>query len=136
MTEPQQPLKGLSNNEVLESRTKHGSNSIEHQGKSNFYTSLIEMIKEPMFLLLLTATSIYFITGDFGNGIFMAVAIVLVSTISLYQESKSRNAIEALKKLSQPKSKVIRNSEIMEIPSEEIVLGDYHSNGRRHLYPS
>ncbi|PIF63479.1 cation-translocating P-type ATPase [Flavobacterium sp. 11] len=124
MKEPQQQIKGLSNDEVLQSRAKHGANSIAHQDKNNFFTSLIEMVKEPMFLLLLTATSIYFITGDFGNGIFMAVAIVMVSTISLYQESKSRNAIEALKKLSQPKSKVIRNSEIIEIPSEEIVLGD------------
>jgi Ca2+-transporting ATPase len=125
MTEPKQSLNGLSDNEVLESRTNHGSNTIEHQHKNNFYTSLIGMIKEPMFLLLLTATSIYFITGDFGNGFFMAVAIILVSTISLYQESKSRNAIEALKKLSQPKSKVIRNSQIIEIPNEEIVMGDF-----------
>ena len=125
MKEPQQQIKGLSNDEVLQSRAKHGANSIAHQDKNNFFTSLIEMVKEPMFLLLLTATSIYFITGDFGNGIFMAIAIVMVSTISLYQESKSRNAIEALKKLSQPKSKVIRNSEIIEIPSEEIVLGDF-----------
>ncbi|MES2576175.1 MAG: cation-translocating P-type ATPase [Bacteroidota bacterium] len=125
MKEPQQQIKGLSNDEVLQSRAKHGTNSIAHQDKNNFFTSLIEMVKEPMFLLLLTATSIYFITGDFGNGIFMAIAIVMVSTISLYQESKSRNAIEALKKLSQPKSKVIRNSEIIEIPSEEIVLGDF-----------
>ncbi len=125
MTEPQQQIKGLSNDEVLRSRTKNGVNSIVHQDNNNFFTSLIEMVKEPMFLLLLTATSIYFIIGDFGNGIFMAVAIILVSTISLYQESKSRNAIEALKKLSQPKSKVIRNSEIIEIPSEEIVLGDF-----------
>ena len=82
------------------------------------------MVKEPMFLLLLTATSIYFITGDYGNGIFMSAAILLVSTISLYQESKSRSAINALKKLSQPKSKVIRNGETIEIPSEEIVVGD------------
>ena len=82
------------------------------------------MVIEPMFLLLLTATSIYFITGDYGNGIFMSAAIVLVSAISLYQESKSRTAIEALKKLSQPKSKVIRNGEIVEIPSEEIVIDD------------
>lgn len=124
MTEPQQHLKGLSNDEVLQSRAKFGSNCIDNQDKNNFFTSLIEMVKEPMFLLLLTATSIYFITGDFGNGIFMAVAIAIVSTISLYQESKSRNAIEALKKLSQPKSKVIRNSEIIEIQSEEIVIGD------------
>lgn len=118
-------LRGLSDREIHESRKKNGYNSLNHQDKNGFLHSLIEMIIEPMFLLLLTATSVYFITGEYGNGIFMTAAIILVSTISLYQESKSRNAIESLKKLLQPKSKVIRNGEIMEIPSEEIVLGDY-----------
>ncbi len=117
-------LRGLSNNEVILSRKKHGSNSLKHQDKNNFLTSLIEMVKEPMFLLLATATSVYFITGKYGDGIFMLAAIMLVSTISLYQEFRSRNAIEALKKLLQPKSKVIRNGEIIEIPSEEIVVDD------------
>ena len=124
MTKTQQELKGLSDEEVLLSRTKFGSNSIVTQDKNQFLKSLFDMVLEPMFLLLLTATSIYFITGDYGNGIFMILAIVLISTISLYQESKSRTAIKALKKLSQPKSKVIRNSEITEVPSEEIVVGD------------
>lgn len=124
MENSNQSLKGLSNEEVIQSRKKNGANSLEHQDKNHFLASLLEMVKEPMFLLLLTATSIYFITGDYGDGIFMAVAIILVSTISLYQESRSRNAIELLKKLSQPKSKVIRNGEIIEIPSEEIVVGD------------
>ena len=125
MTEQNQQIQGLSAAEVMQSRTQNGSNSLDHQKKNNFLSSVIEMVKEPMFLLLLTATSIYFITGEYGNGIFMAVAIALVSTISLYQESKSRNAIEALEKLTQPKSKVIRNGAVLEIPSEEIVLGDY-----------
>lgn len=125
MTEQNQQIQGLSAAEVMQSRTQNGSNSLDHQKKNNFLSSVIEMVKEPMFLLLLTATSIYFITGEYGNGIFMAVAIALVSTISLYQESKSRNAIEALEKLTQPKSKVIRNGAVVEIPSEEIVLGDY-----------
>ena len=124
MIETHQQLKGLSHEEVLLSRTKFGSNVIVNTEKNQFLKSIFEMVKEPMFLLLLTATSIYFITGDYGNGIFMSAAIVLVSTISLYQESKSRTAIEALKKLSQPKSKVIRNGQITEILSEEIVLGD------------
>ncbi|MDD5152300.1 MAG: cation-translocating P-type ATPase [Flavobacterium sp.] len=124
MEKQNHPLKGLSKEEVIQSRQKHGSNSLEHQYKNGFLLSLFEMIKEPMFLLLLLATSVYFITGEFGNGIFMLVAIFLVSTISLYQESRSRNAIETLKKLVQPKSKVIRDGEILEIPSEEIVLGD------------
>ena len=124
MTEATTDLKGLSNQEVLLSRTQFGSNSTIQQKKNIFLNSVFEMVKEPMFLLLLTATSIYFITGDYGNGIFMTVAILLVSTISLYQESKSRSAINDLKKLSQPKSKVIRNGETIEIASDEIVIGD------------
>ncbi len=118
-------FKGLSSDEVIRSRKKHGNNSLEHKDKNGFLESLIEMLKEPMFLLLLTATGVYFVTGKYGDGLFMLAAILLVSTISLYQESKSRNAIESLKKLLQPKSKVIRNGEIIEITSEEIVLGDF-----------
>lgn len=124
MEQSKRPFEGLSDEEVIQSRKKNGANSLEHNNKNHFLVSLTEMVKEPMFLLLLTATSIYFITGDYGDGIFMAIAIVLVSAISLYQESRSRNAIELLKKLSQPKSKVIRDGKIIEIPSEEIVLGD------------
>jgi Ca2+-transporting ATPase len=124
MVKPNLPLTGLTNEEVAQSRAKNGFNSLDHQNKNNFLSSLIEMIKEPMFLLLVTATTIYFVTGNYGDGIFMGAAIVMVAMISLYQESKSRNAIEALKKLSQPKSKVIRNGKITEIPSPEIVLGD------------
>lgn len=124
MSAPNPVLSGLSDSEVLQSRTQNGTNSLEHQEKNHLLHSLLEMIKEPMFLLLVAATTIYFISGDYGDGIFMACAIVLVSAISLYQESKSRNAIDALKKLSQPKSKVLRNGALIEILSEEIVLGD------------
>jgi len=118
-------LRGLSDKEAIQSREKNGYNSLEHQDKNYFLASLIEMVQEPMFLLLVLATSIYFITAKYADGIFMGLAILLVSAISLYQESRSRNAIALLKKLSQPKSKVIRNGEILEIPSEEIVLGDF-----------
>ncbi|HCQ13318.1 cation-translocating P-type ATPase [Flavobacterium sp.] len=125
MTKEQKKITGLSNEEVISSRTKNGSNSLEHQKKNHFLMSLLEMVKEPMFLLLVAAASIYYISGDYGDGIFMTVAIFLVAAISLFQEARSRNAIESLKKLSQPKSKVIRNGELVEIPSEEIVLGDF-----------
>lgn len=124
MTTTNYYISGLNKEEVEQSRLQNGFNSTEHQNKNNLLSSIIEMVKEPMFLLLITAASVYFITADYGNGIFMGIAILLVSTISLYQESKSRNAIEALHKLTQPKSKVIRNGELIEIPSEEIVLGD------------
>lgn len=117
-------FKGLSDEEVLISRKKNGENVLEDTSNKSFLDSLFETIKEPMLLLLLTATTIYFITGDYGDGIFMAIAILLVISISLYQESKSKNAIESLRKLFQPKSKVIRNGGLIEIASEEIVIGD------------
>ena len=125
MIDSKDKISGLSNEEVTSSRTKNGTNSLEHQEKNHFLMSLLEMVKEPMFLLLVAAASIYYISGDYGDGIFMTVAIFLVAAISLFQEARSRNAIDALKKLSQPKSKVIRNNEVIEIPSEEIVLGDF-----------
>ncbi len=124
MENTNQELKGLTKEEVIFSRAKNGSNSMDHQSKNNFIASLIDLIKEPMLLLLLAVTAIYFITGEYSNGIFMTAAIILITAISLYQESKSRNAIEALRKLTQPKSKVIREGTTIEIPSIEIVLGD------------
>ena len=54
----------------------------------------------------------------------MLSAIVIVSAISLYQDSRSRNALAALKLLTQPHSKVIRNSQTIEISSDDIVMGD------------
>jgi hypothetical protein len=75
---------GLTDLEVLESAKKHGSNSIEHTKKNHFLTSLLDIVKEPMFILLFTATSVYFITGDYGDGIFMAIAIVFVIAISVF----------------------------------------------------
>ena len=124
MSDSKKNIPGLSDLEVLESAKKFGTNSIEHQKKNHFLNAILDIVKEPMFLLLFTATSIYFITGDYGDGIFMAFAIVFVMTISVFQESRSRNAIEALKKLSQPQCKVIRNGVTIEIPTEEIVIGD------------
>jgi Ca2+-transporting ATPase len=124
MTENHKLITGLSNDEVVASKKKWGSNSLKHQQKNHLLISIIEMVKEPMFLLLFVAAIIYYITRDYGDGIFMTIAILLVAAISLFQEARSRNAIDALKKLSQPKSKVIRNGKIIEIPSEEIVVGD------------
>src|SRR5690606_7802347 len=78
-----------------------------------------------MTILLLAASTIYFISGETSNGIFMVVAILFIASISLYQDSRSKNALEKLKDLSQPHCKVIRNGKLEEIKSEELVVGDF-----------
>ncbi|MGY3053717.1 Ca2+-transporting ATPase [Pedobacter sp. UYEF25] len=117
-------IDGLTDKQVFAARKLHGENRLEFKKESGFFDALKSVAKEPMVILLLATSSIYFVSGKTGDGIFMASAIVLVATISLYQDSRSRNALEKLKELSQPICKVIRNGEIREIRSEEVVVGD------------
>lgn len=118
-------IQGLSDTEVLDSRKKFGTNILESKKKNPILEAIVALLKEPMVILLLVAAALYFFTGNTGDGIFLAVAIVLVGAISLYQDAKTHSAIEKLKQLSQPKCKVIRNSKVVEIKSEEVVVGDF-----------
>lgn len=115
---------GLNDDEVAAARSEHGLNELTSEKKNNIFDSLLDIVKEPMFLLLLAAATIYFVSGQTGDGLFMVSAIVLVTAISLYQENKSRNALDALKTLTQPLAKVIRNGSTFEIPVAELVPGD------------
>ncbi|AMR30138.1 haloacid dehalogenase [Mucilaginibacter sp. PAMC 26640] len=115
---------GLTDLEVEASRLKYGSNSLTFKKENGFIDALKGLAKEPMVILLLVTSGIYFISGKTGDGIFLAAAIILVAGISLFQDSRSRNALEQLKDFSQPVCKVIRNGAVKEIKSEEIVIGD------------
>ena len=117
-------IKGLSNEEVKISREKHGQNSLDYKKTNPYVEALKNLAKEPMILLLLVASCIYFVSGKTGDGFFLLSAIVIVSVISLYQDSRSRNALEKLKNFTNPKCKVIRNGEIVEINSKDLVVGD------------
>ncbi|MEO5599590.1 MAG: cation-translocating P-type ATPase [Cyclobacteriaceae bacterium] len=114
---------GLTAQQVLQARVAYGSNEVIREDHS-LLTILKGILKDPMLLILLVAALLYFITGKIGDGFFMASAIVLVAGISLYQQSRSRNALATLKTLTQPTCKVIRDGKVIEIKREEIVMGD------------
>ncbi|MCB0466754.1 MAG: cation-translocating P-type ATPase [Aequorivita sp.] len=118
-------IQGLSDSEVLASRKKFGRNILESKRKNHFVEAIKGLVKEPMVILLLVAATLYFFTGNMGDGIFLAAAILLVAAISLYQDAKTHNALEKLKELSQPHCKVIRNGEVIEIVSQDVVIGDF-----------
>ena len=118
-------IKGLTDAEVIASRKAHGTNTLTYKKQSGFLDALKSIVKEPMVILLLVASSIYFISGNFGDGVFLVAAILLVASISLYQDSRSRKALGELKSLTQPNCTVIRNGKVLQIPSEQIVIGDY-----------
>lgn len=117
-------IEGLSAESVVQSRERNGVNKSEYKKKNGFIDALKAIAKEPMVILLMVASSIYFVSGKTGDGIFLVSAIILVAGISLYQDSRSRNALDKLKTLTQPYCKVIRNGKFEEIKSEELVIGD------------
>ncbi|MEZ4945474.1 MAG: cation-translocating P-type ATPase [Cyclobacteriaceae bacterium] len=117
-------INGLTNEQVIHARQKYGENKLNYKQENNVLDAIIKLAKEPMIILLFAAALIYLISGKTGDAIFLASAIIVVSIISLYQDSRSRNALQKLKKLSQPNCKVIRNGEVEEINSEEVVVGD------------
>jgi len=118
-------IEGLSDSEILASRKKFGANILETKKTNPYVEAILGLLKEPMVILLLVAATLYFFTGNTGDGIFLAVAIVLVAAISWYQDAKSHNALEKLKELSQPNCKVIRNGKLVEIKSQDVVVGDF-----------
>jgi Ca2+-transporting ATPase len=118
-----QGMNGLTEEQVLLARQRFGKNEITSRTHS-FLDIALDIVKEPMVILLLTAALLYFFSGEMGDGIFMTCAIFLVVSISLYQESRSHRALEALKNLTQRTCKVIRDSQIREVNREDIVIGD------------
>lgn len=117
-------LKGLSNDEVINSRSLHGDNIFHLKEERNFLYAVKDVVLEPMFIMLLLACTAYFFIRQYQEGFIMLVSIFIVTGISFFQEYRSRNAILALKKLSAPKVTVIRNGEEIKIASEEIVVND------------
>lgn len=117
-------LSGLTEAELKTSREKFGFNQAENTIKSAWYTLLFDILKEPMLLLLIAVSVIYVIVGNYSEALFMFGAIIAVSGISFYQDNRSKKALEAIEKLNEPLSTVIRNSKVMQIPTHDIVVGD------------
>lgn len=117
-------FQGLSNEQVELSRKEFGYNQMTNMQKRSWTEMLLDIVKEPMLLLLFAISIIYIVIGDYGEAIFMLFAIIAVSAISFYQDNRSKKALEALEKLNEPLSRVIRNGEIIELPTHEIVIGD------------
>ncbi len=117
-------IQGLTSDEVINARKKFGKNTLTFKKENGVIDAIKSLVKEPMIILLLVASLIYYVSGQIDDGIFLSSAIIIVSAISLYQDSRSRNALQKLKELTQPHCKVIRNGQTIEIESEDLVVGD------------
>lgn len=115
---------GLTDEEVKNLQKKYGRNILVPEKKQSFFKKIFSVLKEPMFLLLLIAATIYFILGKPNDGTIMLVFVIGVISIDILQKWKTDKTLSALKELSAPRIKVIRNGIEIYINSEDLVPGD------------
>lgn len=117
-------MNGLSNEKALELQNIYGKNELEKKKKENFIIKMVHTICEPMFLLLIIASVIYFLLGQPKDGMVMLVFVCGMITIDVIQEWKTDKTLNALKELSEPMIDVIRDGIKQKINSIDLVPGD------------
>lgn len=115
---------GLTAEEVILSREAHGANELTRSVKPSILRKILHVFSEPMFLLLFITASIYFLLGEFTDGLIMLVFVLFVSGIEFFQERKTDKALDALNTLSALNVEVIRNRQKVTIDSRDVVVGD------------
>ena len=122
--------KGLTDKEVLKLRKKYGYNKLDEKKKESIFIKFISQFKDFMIIILLIAALVSAIvsyfegTKEYTDSIIIVVIVVINALIGVIQESKAEKSLEALKKLSSPTSKVLRNGKTITIDSTLLVPGD------------
>ncbi|QSO52194.1 cation-translocating P-type ATPase [Alicyclobacillus curvatus] len=115
---------GLNDIQVRQLLTRYGPNELPRGEGRNWRRLAFEIIREPMFLLLVTCGLIYFFLGNTEEAILLLSFVVLTMAISFHQQRKTDKAVESLRVLSAPYATVVRNGEHRRVPSTEVVPGD------------
>ena len=115
---------GLSEREAAERLVREGPNELPSSKPRSPFAIAFEVVREPMFLLLVGCGVVYLILGDAAEAMMLLGFVFVVTGITFYQERKTERALEALRDLSSPRALVIRDGEQRRIPGREVVRGD------------
>jgi len=115
---------GLTATEVQKRKLIYGHNELHSQRPKKLYAYLLDLFKDPMVYLLFICGGIYFFLGDHSEALMLLTFLFLIIGITIFQEKKTGNAIEALKSISNPRALVFRDGEKKRIAGIDIVPGD------------
>lgn len=117
-------IHGLTQNQVKEQVKKFGYNELPSAERRNIVRIILDVVTEPMFLLLVACGSIYFFSGKVDEAAMLLGFVFVIMGITIVQERKAEHALEALRDLSCPRALVIRDGQPQRIPGREVVVGD------------
>jgi Ca2+-transporting ATPase len=117
-------LSGLSEQQARSRLAQDGPNELQAAQRRSVGRRVLALLAEPMFALLLAAVLIYLALGDRLEGLTLAVFVLAVLGMTLFQEGRADRAIEALRQLSAQRVQVLRGGIRREIPAHEVVCAD------------
>lgn len=115
---------GLTEKQVEERLREDGPNALPNEGPKKWLRLLVDVLTEPMLLLLTVCAVLYLILGDISEAILLSVFVLFVIVVTVYQERRSENAMAALKKLAIPYVRVMRIGGVIKIHSHNLVRDD------------
>lgn len=115
---------GLSTQEAKKLLVVHGKNEIDSSPEISRIKQLLKLISDPMGLMMLGMSLLYFLTGDTTNGIIVLIAFIPVVAVDVFLELKSENALKALNSKMPTTVKVFRDGILSDLPLSELVPGD------------
>jgi Ca2+-transporting ATPase len=118
------PFAGLSSAEAQRRLTASGYNELAPAHPRRIWHTVAEVLREPMFLLLIAAGCIYLLLGAAGDALMLLVFVVLIIALTVFQQHRSERVLEALRDLSSPRALVLRDGQQQRIAGREVVQGD------------
>lgn len=125
------PVKGLSPEEVLQSRKQHGSNYLPEPEVETFWEKLLDNFQDPLIKILsvalvITVALAFLGYADWFEGVGIAFAVFLATFVSTYSEYKNEGSFRELQEAaSKVLNNVFRGNSVVQIPVTEIVKGDF-----------
>ena len=118
------PETGLTTEEAKNRLGMYGENKLKGKPKKSLLALFLAQLQDMLIYVLLGAAVVTVVVGEYVDAVIILMVVFLNAAIGVIQEHKAEQAIEALEKMTTPKSLVRRDGEIREINSEGLVVGD------------
>ena len=115
---------GLSTAEAARRLAADGPNELADNRRRALRETITEVMREPMFLLLIAAGVVYFLIGDRFEAIVLTGFVLVIMAITIFQQRRTDNALTALREMSSPRALVLRDGQLQRVAGREIVRGD------------
>ena len=115
---------GLTAAEVGKRQEIDGFNELKEQSKTPTWLLILETFKDPMVIVLIVVAIVQLFLGELVESLIIFAVLIINSVISVIQTKRAESSLDALKKISAPVAKVLRDGEKISVPARELVVGD------------